>query len=291
MIGKLTNPTTPPGLKLQTGEVANMLTPYNTVEKTPGTLVNGPGVKMGTTVQTTNISPTPSNTTITLSQPLSPSPSPSAYSFWGQLQFTGTVLGNGQAANQIIITSPVINGNTLAYTTLSKLGPLNNIQVTGEGIDPTKTVTMVVNGLSQNVQAGTTTVTLSANLNPNLIPQKGTFYAYTFGSVAQSPRTVSGPPPVSSTPPPRAPSPLQELGELAQDVFVLTIDEVIALVERVLGIGPDPALINSIAAYQNDITANPISYTPLGQGMIDFTRFVALSLLTGSPVFSGSGTA
>ncbi len=140
---------------------------------------------MGTTVQTTNISPTPANTTITLSQALSPSPPPgSSYSFWGQLQFTGTVLGNGQSPNQIIITSPVINGNTLAYTTLSKLGPLNNIQVTGEGIDPTKTVTMVVGGLSQTVQAGTTTVTLSANLNPNLIPQKGSFYSYTFGSVA-----------------------------------------------------------------------------------------------------------
>ncbi len=297
MIGKLTNPTTPPGLKLQTGEVANMLTPYNTVEKTPGTLVNGPGVKMGTTVQTTNISPTPSNTTITLSQALSPSPSPAAYSFWGQLQFTGTVFGSGQAANQIIITSPVINGNTLAYTTLSKLGPLNNIQVTGEGIDPTKTVTMVVNGLSQNVQAGTTTVTLSANLNSNLIPQKGTFYAYTFGSVAQSPRTISNPPPVnspapvSSAPPPSAPSTFQGLVELAQDEFILTIDQVLALVERALGIGPDPALLDSIAGYQNAINANPVSDTPLGQGVSQLAQFEALSLLLGSPLFSGPGVS
>ena len=288
-IGNLTNPTTPPGLNLQPGQVVNMLVQPDSNAHTPGTLINGPGVKLGTSLLTTSIDgKTPSASFITLSQPLSPSPpAGSSYSFWGQLLFTGTVLGKGQAPNQIIISSPVINGNTLAYTTLSNLGSLNNIQVTGEGIDPKQTVTIKVNGLSQNVAAGTTTVTLSANLNPKMVSISGSFYAYTFGEAASnqpSSLPVGAPPPKA---PPgsggsnSAPSLIQEIVSLVVDDFLLVIDQIVELADRALNIVPNPGLPSSITAYQNALNANPLDHSLLGLDLLTLVQLEILNLLQG----------
>jgi hypothetical protein len=126
-----------------------------------GTLVNGEGVQMGTTTQFTSIPPNIAQSSITLSRPLTNPSAASNYSFFGPLAFTGTVLGTGQADNTIILNSAD------AYSTLQELGPLSNIQVTGEGIDPTKTVT--ITQLSQDPKTGVITVQLSSNLKPSLV--------------------------------------------------------------------------------------------------------------------------
>ena len=61
-----------------------------TTQDTPGTLVNGPGVPTGTTVQFLSInSQTPSQSKITLSNPLTSCPRRDTYSFFGPLTFTG----------------------------------------------------------------------------------------------------------------------------------------------------------------------------------------------------------
>ena len=140
---------------------------YNYANTTPGTLVNGPGVPTGTTVQFI----TAAQSQVTLSNPLTTS-STGPFSFFGSNTFTGTVLGRGQANNTIYLTSQD------AYNTLLKLGPLQNIQVTGEGIDPTKIVTI------QNLfkSGNNLVVQLSDSLHPALVSQKGSFYGYTFGS-------------------------------------------------------------------------------------------------------------
>jgi hypothetical protein len=151
-------------------QIAQFDYPHNTA----GTLANGPGVQMGTTAQILKIENSLPASTIILSNPLTSSSSNSTYAFFGPLVFTGTVLGKGQPGDTIILNSNV----TDAYNTLLKLGPLQNIQVTGEGIDPTKIVT--IKQLS-NV-SGIVTLQLSSALDPNLISQPGGFYAYTFGS-------------------------------------------------------------------------------------------------------------
>jgi hypothetical protein len=141
---------------------------------TPGTLVNGPGVPVGTTAQFTQISQDLPQSKIILSNPLTTSSTTPTFSFFGPLTFTGTVLGIGQRRDTIILKSPD------AYCTLLKVGPLQNIQVTGEGIDPMKTVT--VKELSRDPKTGIITVQLSSDLDGDLVSQPGGFYAYTFGS-------------------------------------------------------------------------------------------------------------
>lgn len=155
--------------------------PYAYDKLTPGTLVNGPGVPTGTTVQFTNIvGDNLPQSDIVLSNPLT-SASTGPYSLFGAFTFTGTVLGIGQANDTIVLYNPA--GASLntpdVYDTLSKLGPLQNVQVTGEGIDPTQIVT--IEKLTKS-PAGLITIQLSANLHPALVSQKGSFYAYTFGS-------------------------------------------------------------------------------------------------------------
>jgi len=146
---------------------------YNQVK--PGTLVNAPGVPMGTTAQFLTInSQQLANSDITLSNPLTSSTAGTIYSFFGPLTFTGTVLGQGQADDTILL-----NGVD-AYNTLEKIGPLQNIQVTGEGIDPGSTVT--IKQLTMNATTGVITLELSSPLDPTMVSQPGSFYAYTFGS-------------------------------------------------------------------------------------------------------------
>ena len=159
---------------LSNPQVVQQIIPFNYNQDKPGTLVNGPGVPMGTTVQFVQIPPVLTQSTMTLSNPLTSSSPGDMYAFFGPLTFTGTVLGSGQADDTIILNSPD------AYTTLMKLGPLGSIQVTGEGIDPTKTVT--IKQLTEDAQTGVITLELTGNLDPTLVTQPGGFYAYTFGS-------------------------------------------------------------------------------------------------------------
>jgi hypothetical protein len=145
-----------------------------------GTLVNGPGVQMGTTVQVLSVVQNPlSQSTLILSNPLgSFGTSSTQFIFFGPFTFTGTVLGNGQATNTIILDSPQ------AYNTLLKLAAdkseFANIQVTGEGIAPTSTVT--IQDVIQDTKTRQYIVQLSSALDPSLVSQKGGSYAYTFGS-------------------------------------------------------------------------------------------------------------
>jgi len=69
------------------------------------------------------------------------------------------------------------------YNTLLKIGPLTNVQVTGPGIDPGSTVTV----LSLSLNDGVPVVTLSKNLDASQISEVGGSFAYTFGSAALSP--------------------------------------------------------------------------------------------------------
>jgi len=162
-------------------QVLNQIIPFDYAHNTAGTLINGPGVQMGTTVQFTSINPTPSKSTITLSNPLTSSSTSPTFYFFGQLVFTGTVLGKGQDSKTIIFNGPAAQN---VYNTLTQLGPLESIQVTGEGIDPTQTNTIAGLNLSVNPITGaiTTTVTLLHSLNGKLVSDPGSFYGYTFGS-------------------------------------------------------------------------------------------------------------
>ncbi len=154
--------------------VVNQLTAANFSNITPGTLVNGPGVPIGTTVLTVDST----NGTVTLSTPVTSSPAgPVTYDFFGPVVGTGTVLGANQPANTI----QGLDMNT--YDTLQLLGPLSNVQVTGPGIDPGSVVT--VTGLA--MENGVPVVTLSANLDASQISKVGGSFAYTFGYATLSP--------------------------------------------------------------------------------------------------------
>ena len=70
----------------------------NFSNNTPGTLVNGPGVPIGTTVLVFDST----HGTVTLSAPVTSSPTgPVTYYFFGPVVGTGTVLGAGQPTNTI----------------------------------------------------------------------------------------------------------------------------------------------------------------------------------------------
>jgi hypothetical protein len=159
---------------MTTPKIVYQIAQFDYPHNTAGTLVNGPGMQMGATVQFTQINNNLAASKIILSNPLMSSSTNSTYSFFGSLVFTGTVLAPGQSGNTIILDS------TDAYGTLQKLGPLQNIQVTGEGIAANKTVTIKL--LSKDSITGVVTIQLSNSLDPTLVSQLGGFYAYTFGS-------------------------------------------------------------------------------------------------------------
>jgi hypothetical protein len=174
-------------------DAVHQIQPFDYNHNVAGVVINGPGVPTGTYVQFTNIAQNPTMTTLDLSNPLTTSATNPTFTFFGPLTFTGTVLGTGQAGDTIYLTSED------AYNTLLKLGPLQNIKVAGEGIDPTKTVTIK----QVFKDAGHFVVQLSPTdaLDGKLVSQKGAFYAYTFGTsvipVIRDPgfewRSVQGP--------------------------------------------------------------------------------------------------
>jgi hypothetical protein len=59
----------------------------------------------------------------------------------------------------------------------------------------------------------------------------------------------------------------------------MTIDQLFALADLTHGVDPYQGLQTSIAAYQNEINANPAGETLLGQEVIFFTRLEALYFL------------
>ena len=142
-----------------------------------GTLVNGTGVAPGTYTQFTSIvASNLGQSSITLSSPLSSGASGETYYFFGPLVFTATVptFQPGQPSNILLL-----NGTEI-HDTLSKVGPLDNLQVTGEGIDPSQTV--MITGSSWDPQTQIFTIQLSSDLNASQISQPGGFYAFTFGN-------------------------------------------------------------------------------------------------------------
>jgi hypothetical protein len=148
---------------------------YNDSLHSLGTLVNGPGVPSGTTVQFTNAPPNqPEKNQIVITSPVSSADPNAPYAFFGQLVFTATVLGNGQSPDTLILTDKDAAG------TLEKLGPLANIRVTGEGIDPSKPP-VTITGMTTDSN-GATVITLSSPLVARLVSTPGSYYAYTFGS-------------------------------------------------------------------------------------------------------------
>ncbi len=159
---------------LSNPDVVQQIASFDYNQNTPGALVNGPGVPTGTTVQFRQIPAQIAGSNLILSNPLTAASTNGSFAFFGPLVFTGTVLGAGQPADTIILNSAE------AYSTLQKLGPIQNLQVTGEGIAPGSGV--LVKQISQDPATGTITIALTGNLNPNLVSQPGGFYAYTFGS-------------------------------------------------------------------------------------------------------------
>ena len=142
-----------------------------------GTIVNGTGVAPGTYTQFTSIvASNLAQSTITLSSPLASGGSGQTYDFFGPLVFIATVpsFQPGQPTNVIYLKGEQI------HDTLSKVGPLENLQVTGEGIDPSQTVT--ITGSSWNPQTQIFTIQLSSNLIASQISEPGGFYAFTFGN-------------------------------------------------------------------------------------------------------------
>lgn len=179
--GVVTTTATAPGPKssvlgnLSNPNIGAQLKVYNDAHHAVGTLVNGPGVPSGTTVQYTPIdNSAPQTNSIVLTAPVSTAPPNAPYAFFGQLVFTATVLGPGQSPNTLILTDKDAAG------TLKKIGPLTNIRVTGEGIDPSKPP-VTVTGMTTDGN-GVTTITLSSPLVNALVSTPGTYYAYTFGT-------------------------------------------------------------------------------------------------------------
>ncbi len=159
--------------------VVNQIASANFSNNTPGALVNGPGVPIGTTVLTVDST----HGTVTLSAPVTKSPKGSVtYYFFGPVVGTGTMLAKNQPKN-------TIQGlDMTTYNTLLNIGPLTNVQVTGPGIDPGSPVTVM--GLS--LQNGVPVVILSTNLDASQIPEGGGSFAYTFGYATLSPIVDAG---------------------------------------------------------------------------------------------------
>ncbi len=159
---------------LTNSQIVNQVSPYDYNHTTPGTLVNGPGVPTGTTAQFVSINTSdPSQSSFVLSNPLTSDAGGSTFAFFGPMSFTGTVLGAGQPLDTIDLTSQD------AYNTLLKLGPLQEIQVTGEGIDPG--TTDKIHSLTQDPTTGAYVLQLDNPLDPSKVSQHGAYYAYTFG--------------------------------------------------------------------------------------------------------------
>ena len=154
-----------------TGVVAQVQA-YDYNHATPGTLINGPGVAPGTTIQFTNLTPNLTGSTIDLSNPLSTSFSSPEYSFFGTLVFQALIPAQDQPHNAIIVDAQ-------AAATLAKLGPLGNIQVDGEGIDPAHPFSIV--GTPVRNADGSSTITLSGDLDPKLVSVWDSYYGYRFG--------------------------------------------------------------------------------------------------------------
>jgi hypothetical protein len=160
-------------------QVVNQIAGANFSNNTPGALVNGPGVPIGTTVLVFDST----HGTVTLSAPVTSSPPGSVtYSFFGPVVGTGTVLAAGQPTNTI----QGLDLNT--YNALLKIGPLTNVQVTGPGIGPGSVVK--VNNLF--LQNGVPVVILSQSLDASRISEVGGSFAYTFGYAALSPIVDAG---------------------------------------------------------------------------------------------------
>ncbi|HEY2155467.1 MAG TPA: MBG domain-containing protein, partial [Isosphaeraceae bacterium] len=145
---------------------------YDYNHATPGTLINGPGIAPGTTVQFTNLTPNLTGSTIDLSNPLSASSTSPSYSFFGTLVFQATLPGPTQSDDTIIVDAQ-------AGATLAKLGPLGNIQVDGAGIDPAHPLNIV--GTPVKNADGSYTITLSGDLDPKLVSVWDSYYGYRFG--------------------------------------------------------------------------------------------------------------
>jgi hypothetical protein len=116
--------------------------------------------------------------------------------------------------------------------------------------------------------------------------------AHTFGS----PPPASNPPPALSAPPPSNNqggggfanfTPVEEAVTLAQDEMFITIVQFIFSLEQALGFPPDPALVASLAAFQNSILANPLAQTLLGQELLNLVHLAMLDFLTGGAINPG----
>src|SRR5262249_38374987 len=158
----------PPGLTKITGlspTLIHQLVGYNQPLNLVGTMVNGNGVKPGTTV----VAIQPQDGWIWLSDPVNvQAGTTGTLNFFGPVVARGTVGTPSQENNQIFIQDQV------AYNTLQLLGPLSQIQVTGPGIEPGTIVTV------DSAPPGTARiVTLS---RPLKLKSKPGSYAFTFGS-------------------------------------------------------------------------------------------------------------
>jgi hypothetical protein len=141
---------------------------------------------------------------------------------------------------------------------------------------------------------------LILQLPPNTTIPNSSNVKLTFTGVAPSLTGIAPPPsnrgPSSSAasassvaPSASTASPVQQLMTLALDEWFLTLDQLIRLADLSLGMGADPALATSIAAYQSAIIANPYDNTLLGQEVIDFINLVILNLVAGGlPIPFGS---
>ena len=176
--------TAPPvGSSVITGlplEVVNQIAGANFSNNAAGTLVNGPGVPIGTTVLVFDSI----HGTVTLSAPVT------SYTrgprdlllFW-----PGGRHGDGPWSRPAHEHHPGPRHGHLLHALL-KLGPLTNVQVTGPGIDPGTTVTVADLFLKNGVPV----VALSKALDPSQISEVGGSFAYTFGYAALSPIVNGG---------------------------------------------------------------------------------------------------
>jgi hypothetical protein len=216
---------------------------------------------------------------------------------------------NGQPV-MATITNQTVNGQTVSYLNIQNATDPSTIQAFWEvnANDPSTTGHVGAYAWASPIKPGTFLIARNVGITPTnptglqfqlsqLATPTSTPFQVTFTGANKAPLTLGSPPsPPPSAPPPSAPppsnvqavaaptvtlTPVQEVVSLTDEQLLLTLTQFVFLLEQALGLPADPALVSSLAAYQDAINANPFANTLLGQEVINLTNMAILNLLTG----------
>jgi hypothetical protein len=184
----------------------------------------------------------------------------------------GNAASVGGSTNLVMSTNlggTVPAAGVITATANPNLGPLHN--------NGGPTLTMALTASSPAYGAGNPKVSGLPATDQRGLPRLNNGRLDLGAFEVQNPVLGSSPP--SNTTPGSSTSALQELVQLAVDEFLLTIENVLALIEMSVGIASDPALAASIDATSNAINANPQNHTLLGDAVLASTFSATMNQL------------